>query len=238
MADVRRRVSANELKEEISRVEDRIEKDFGFRPNFIDDITGLENNSFSNPIDPIQMESMQYYPQLAESSFYPIQMEPMQYFSEGEGSSLLDKSLGLNRAYLSTIYGSRPPVTSSRYIKGSNTTYLDVDYLDNRYVIEGGNRRHQTRSVVHVHEKGGVTWILDGGDITIYANGIEPIAFGEGQRFYMPPNTPMSANNLSDTNSMQLTIFVLPLNVSSTTLLEPWPTNPMETWPNPVPFFP
>lgn len=199
MARELRSVSAKGLRSEVARIEEMVEKTYGFRPNLLDDITGLENNSFSDLRDPGRFEQYAYYPRRSGTGFFEPWPES-----------------------LTTINGERPPADASRYIQGTARDLLDVDYQGMRYVIEVGNRAPNTRSVVHVHEKGGVTWVLDGGDMTVFARDIEPEVFREGERYYMPANTPMSANNLSAIDSMQLNMFVLPHGIPLATTLESW----------------
>ena len=196
---MRRNVSRSTLIKELKQLEDELRKDYGFRPSLIDDITGLERNAFADLNDPTRFEALRHYPHRANAGLYSPWPES-----------------------LTTINGSALPADAARYIQGSAQYLLDVEHRGNRYVIEVGNRPPGTRSVVHVHEKGGVTWILDGGDITVYVRGIEPTTFEKGQRYYMPENTPMSANNLSEINSMQLNMFVVPLDVPLATPLESW----------------
>jgi hypothetical protein len=72
-----------------------------------------------------------------------------------------------------------------------------------------------------MHDSGGVTWILDGGDMTIFVQGFTPTVFQEEDRFYMPASVPMSAVNVSGIDSVQMNIFVVPLGEDLATDLDP-----------------
>ena len=72
-----------------------------------------------------------------------------------------------------------------------------------------------------MHDSGGVTWILDNGDMTIFVQGFTPTVFQEKDRFYMPASVPMSAVNVSGIDSVQMNIFVVPLGEDLATDLDP-----------------
>ena len=141
----------------------------------------------------------------------------------GVGTAQFGYLFGLNVVGLfimTTINGTKPPSEVSRYTDG--TEYLlNVKYKGMRYVIETGNRASDTRSGVHMHDSGGVTWILDGGDMSIFVQGLTPTVFEEEERFYMPASVPMSAVNVSGEDSVQMNIFVVPLGEDLATDLDP-----------------
>jgi hypothetical protein len=193
------KVTKQQLNCKINRVERLIQIEYGFRPEISDDITGLERNSFSNLYDPETFERDDFWP----SRRLPDPVQPPEWTYP-----------------LSTINGSEPPARAQRYAEGTDIL-LNVKNGGKVYRIEKGNRAAGTRSGVHIHDSGGITWILDGADITLYAQGISPTTFKERQRYYMPANTPMSANNLSDINSELMDLFVYPVGGSPITVLEP-----------------
>ena len=182
----------------IYEVENWVEDNYGFRPNVFDDITGLSKKSFSDINDPEIFEQQNFWPDgktdLTESSQWPEK--------------------------LLTINGAEPPGEVSRYTVPPKFL-LNAHYEGNRYVIETGNREANTRSGVHMHESGGVTWILDGGDMTIYVEDQTPKTFEEETRFFMPSNIPMSAANLSEQDSVQMNIFLVPIGQDLATTLDP-----------------
>ena len=187
------------LKRKIRKVEDWVEENYGFRPNVIDDITGLRRNSFSDVYDPLTFEREQFWPKRKTAD--PIQ--PSQW-----------------PEVMTTVNGSEPPAEVSRYTDGIKYL-LNAEFKGKRYVVETGNRASGTRSGVHMHESGGVTWILDGGDMSIYVQGLTTEVFKEEERFYMPSSVPMSAVNVSGKDSVQMNIFVAPIGESLATVLEP-----------------
>ena len=83
------------------------------------------------------------------------------------------------------INGVEPPARAQRYADGADVL-LNVKSAGKVYRIEKGSRAAETRSGVHIHDSGGITWILEGADITLYAQGISPTTFQERQRYYMP----------------------------------------------------
>ena len=165
----------------------------------IDDITGLRRNSFSDVYDPLTFERDQFWPRRKTAdSIGPSQWPEV----------------------MTTINGSEPPAEVSRYTNGIKYL-LNAEFKGKRYVVETGNRASGTRSGVHMHESGGVTWILDGGEMTIYVQGLNPAVFEEEERFYMPSSVPMSAVNLSGRDSVQMNIFVAPIGEGLATVLDP-----------------
>ena len=182
----------------IYEVENWVEDNYGFRPNVFDDITGLSKKSFSDINDPEIFEQHNFWP---------------------EGKTDITESLQWPKKLL-TINGAEPDGEVSRYTNGIQYL-LNVEYEGNQYKIETGNRASNTRSGVHMHESGGVTWILDGGDMTIYVEDIDATTFEEETRFYMPSNVPMSAANLSEQDSVQMNIFLAPIGQELATVLDP-----------------
>jgi hypothetical protein len=141
------KVTKQQLNCKINRVERLIQIEYGFRPEISDDITGLERNSFSNLYDPETFERDDFWP----SRRLPDPVQPPE------------------RTYpLSTINGFEPPARAQRYADGT-VILLNVKNGGKVYRIEKGNRAAGTRSGVHIHDSGGITWILDGADITLYA---------------------------------------------------------------------
>ena len=200
MSDKTTRVkSKRRLLKKIDKVVDWVENKYGFRPNLSDDITGLLRNSFSDVNDPMIFEEAEFWPKRDTADVF----EPSQWPD-----------------IMTTINGTEPPSEVSRYTDG--TEYLlNVKYKGMRYVIETGNRASDTRSGVHMHDSGGVTWILDGGDMSIFVQGLTPTVFEEEERFYMPASVPMSAVNVSGEDSVQMNIFVVPLGEDLATDLDP-----------------
>lgn len=194
-----RRVTKKQLERRIERIEDEIQDDYGFRPNISDDITGLKRDSFSSLYDPVTFERDDFWP----TRRLPAAVQPPEWTYP-----------------LSTINGLEPPARAQRYADETDLL-LNVKSGGKVYRIEKGNRAAGTRSGVHIHDSGGITWILEGADITLYAQGISPTTFRERQRYYMPANTPMSANNLSAKDSELMDLFVYPVGGSPITVLEP-----------------
>ena len=193
------RVTQKQLERKIERIERDIRDDYGFRPNISDDITGLKRTSFSSLYDPITFERDDFWP----ARRLPAPVDPPEWTYP-----------------LSTINGADPPARAQRYAGGSDLL-LNVKSGGKVYRIEKGNRAAGTRSGVHIHDSGGITWILEGADITLYAQGISPTTFQGRQRYYMPANTPMSANNMSARDSELMDLFVYPVGGSPITVLEP-----------------
>ncbi len=193
------KVTKRQLERKIERIEREIKDEYGFRPNISDDITGLKRRSFSSLYDPITFERDQFWPKRT----LPAPVDPPEWDYP-----------------LSTINGSTPPARAQRYADGGDVL-LNVKHKGNIYLIEKGNRAAGTRSGVHIHDSGGNTWILKGGDIVLYAQGISPTTFTARQRYYMPANIPMSANNLSKTDAKLMDLFVYPVGGSPITVLEP-----------------
>ena len=201
----------------IYEVENWVEDNYGFRPNVFDDITGLSKKSFSEINDPQLFEQQNFWPEgktdVTDSSQSPTKLLPINGAEpDGESSQWPTKLL--------TINGAEPDGEVSRYTNGIKYL-LNVEYEGNQYKIETGNRASHTRSGVHMHESGGVTWILDGGDMTIYVEDLDPTTFEEETRFYMPSNVPMSAANLSEQDSVQMNIFLAPIGQKLATVLDP-----------------
>ena len=191
--------SKRRLVKKIDKVEDWVENKYGFRPDLSDDITGLIQNSFSDVNDPMTFEEAEFWPKRDTADVF----EPSQWPD-----------------IMTTINGTKPPGEVTRYTGGVKYL-LNVKYKGMRYVIETGNRASDTRSGVHMHDSGGVTWILDGGDMTIFVQGFTPTVFQEEDRFYMPASVPMSAVNVSGIDSVQMNIFVVPLGEDLATDLDP-----------------
>jgi hypothetical protein len=192
-------LTRKQLAQRIERVEDSIQNKYGFRPEISDDITGLRRNSFSSLYDPITF---------SRDGFWPMRRLP-------------DPASPPEWSYpLSVINGSEPPARAQRYTDGSDVL-LNAKNRGKVYLIEVGNRGAGTRSGVHLHDYGGITWILKGGDITLYAQGISPATFKEHERYFMPSGTPMSANNLSKSDSVLMDLFVYPKGGSPISILEP-----------------
>ena len=191
--------SKRRLLKKIDKVVDWVENKYGFRPNLSDDITGLLRNSFSDVNDPMIFEEAECWPKRDTADVF----EPSQWPD-----------------IMTTINGSEPPGEVARYTDGIEYL-LNVKHKGMRYVIETGNRASDTRSGVHMHDSGGVTWILDGGDMSIFVQGLTPTVFEEEERFYMPASVPMSAVNVSGIDSVQMNIFVVPFGEDLATTLDP-----------------
>ena len=103
------------------------------------------------------------------------------------------------------------------------TVMLDtVDSTGNRLVITKGTRMAGTRAVIHIHEYGGHTCVMNG-EITIYMEGSEPAKKLGGTCYYMPPNVHMSATNLGQEDVVLIDTFTLPPKVDTLTPLEEYP---------------
>lgn len=129
-------------------------------------------------------------------------------------------------APVTTINGTVPP--GVMLPEADMSTMLDtVDDNGNRLVVWQGVRKAGTRAAIHYHDFGGHTCVLSG-TITDFVEGHEPMTFPAGTCYYMPPDVPMTAANLSTDDARLIDTFVLPPWAAPMTVLEPgWPETPM-----------
>ena len=101
------------------------------------------------------------------------------------------------------------------------TRVIDEVIGDNRLIVNLGTRKAGTRVGIHVHESGGLTFVVSGdGAITDYVEGIENTFNQVGDYYFMPYNTTMSAANLESEDVVLLDIFYFPINKTPITILE------------------
>ena len=101
------------------------------------------------------------------------------------------------------------------------TRVIDEIVGDNRLIVNLGTRKAGTRVGIHVHESGGLTFVVSGdGAITDYLEGMENSFNQVGDYYFMPYNTTMSAANLEREDVVLLDIFYFPINKTSITILE------------------
>ena len=91
----------------------------------------------------------------------------------------------------------------------SSGTVIDEIVGDNRLHVSIGQRIAGTRVGVHVHELGGLTFVMKGeGEITDFVEGVENNTFPAGTYYFMPANIQMSASNLTEKDTWLMDIFV------------------------------
>lgn len=101
------------------------------------------------------------------------------------------------------------------------TRVIDEVIGDNRLIVNLGTRKAGTRVGIHVHESGGLTFVVGGdGAITDYVEGIENTFNQVGDYYFMPYNTTMSAANLESEDVVLLDIFYFPIDKTPITILE------------------
>lgn len=101
------------------------------------------------------------------------------------------------------------------------TRVIDEIVGDNRLIVNLGTRKAGTRVGIHVHESGGLTFVVSGdGAITDYLEGMENSFNQVGDYYFMPYNTTMSAANLESEDVVLLDIFYFPINKTPITILE------------------
>ena len=92
------------------------------------------------------------------------------------------------------------------------------------YRVSIGTREAGTRVGIHVHEEGGTTFVLQGGNggritdlVQGYPNALNPA----GSFYYMPSNIPMAAANYSNQDVLLMDVFVNTIGVPPITIIEP-----------------
>jgi hypothetical protein len=106
------------------------------------------------------------------------------------------------------------------YPDGKELLRVKTDTLD--IYVDKGTRLKGTRAGIHVHESGGITFVMRGkGGITDFVNGYMNTYNPTGHYYYMPANTTMSASNFSGGNVKLMDIFITPPGQSPITVLEP-----------------
>ena len=88
--------------------------------------------------------------------------------------------------------------------------------------VDKGTRLDGTRAGIHVHESGGITFMMRGkGGITDFVEGYTNTFNPVGHYYYMPANTMMSASNFSGSDVKLMDIFITPSGQPPITVLEP-----------------
>ena len=110
---------------------------------------------------------------------------------------------------------------------------IDTVIDGKRLLVNVGIRKAGTRVGIHVHESGGLTFVMgEQGAITDFVEGFPERTFPTGTYYYMPYNTPMSASNRTDSDVQLIDIFYFPVDGLPSTIIE-------EGYPgyNPPPYF-
>lgn len=110
---------------------------------------------------------------------------------------------------------------------------IDTVIDGKRLLVNVGIRKAGTRVGIHVHESGGLTFVMgEQGAITDFVEGFPERTFPTGTYYYMPYNTPMSASNRTDSDVQLIDIFYFPVDGLPITIIE-------EGYPgyNPPPYF-
>ena len=106
------------------------------------------------------------------------------------------------------------------YPDGKELLRVKTDTLD--IYVDKGTRLKGTRAGIHVHESGGITFVMRGkGGITDFVNGYMNTYNPTGHYYYMPANTTMSASNFSGGSVKLMDIFITPPGQPPITVLEP-----------------
>jgi quercetin dioxygenase-like cupin family protein len=121
--------------------------------------------------------------------------------------------------YLTEINGMQPPGKLMR-LQDTSVMLDTINSEGKRLLIEKGTRKAGTRVGIHIHKYGGHTCVISG-TITDFIQGVEPKQFSAGECYYMPPNIPMSAANLGETDAILIDTFILPIGEPAITILEP-----------------
>lgn len=111
--------------------------------------------------------------------------------------------------------GKLKPYPNGKPLLRESTDTLDI-YVDK------GTRLNGTRAGIHVHESGGITFVMRGkGGITDFVEGYANTYNPSGHYYYMPAKTMMSASNFSGSNVQLMDIFITPPGQPPITILEP-----------------
>ena len=153
-------------------------------------------------------------PSAEETRSYEVIADPLKYFGE-----------------MTTLNGKRP----DGELLPLQDVEIMLDTIDadgNRLLVERGIRKAGTRAGIHVHQYGGHTWVIKG-PVTDFVEDNEPMVFPAGTCYYMPPNRPMSAANLSNEDAVLIDTFILPPDAEPIFILEPgYPGGPGERMEN------
>lgn len=151
----------------------------------------------------------------------------------------IDKTTGLFDTIEKEFYRENPDYVSSGWSKpatqlnyaplpGKLKPYPDGEALLEQKTgsldiyVDKGTRLNGTRAGIHVHESGGITFVMRGkGVITDFVEGIANTFNPTGHYYYMPANTMMSAANFSGENVKLMDIFITPPGQPPITVLEP-----------------
>ena len=153
-------------------------------------------------------------PSAEETRSYEVIADPLEYFGE-----------------VTTLNGKRP----DGELLPLQDVEIMLDTIDadgNRLLVERGIRKAGTRVGIHVHQYGGHTCVIKG-TVTGFVEDNEPMVFPAGTCYYMPPNRPMSAANLSNEDAVLIDTFILPPDAEPIFILEPgYPGGPGERMEN------
>lgn len=98
---------------------------------------------------------------------------------------------------------------------------IDTVIDGKRLLVNVGIRKAGTRVGIHVHESGGLTFVMgEQGAITDFVEGFPERTFPTGTYYYMPYNTPMSASNRTDSDVQLIDIFYFPVDGLPITIIE------------------
>ena len=120
----------------------------------------------------------------------------------------------------STTINGKVPVGNLEGMEGDQPA-IDTVINGNRLLVNVGVRKAGTRVGIHVHESGGLTFVMgDKGAITDFVEGFPDRTFPAGTYYYMPYNTPMSASNLTNNDVQLIDIFCYPVDGAPITIIE------------------
>lgn len=107
------------------------------------------------------------------------------------------------------------------YPNDQELLYETTDTFD--IYVNKGTRLNGSRAGIHVHESGGITFVMRGknGGITDFVEGYANTFNPMGHYYYMPANTMMSASNFSGSDVKLMDLFITPPGEPPITVLEP-----------------
>lgn len=137
------------------------------------------------------------------------------FYEENPDATGIDWKLGT-----ATINGSVPP--GRPFPVQSEKELVDEITGDQQVRVFLGTRKGGTRAGIHVHESGGVTFVVGGkGRVTDFIEGFPAAKYPVGSYYFMPSNIPMTAANLTDKDVRLMDVFVTPVGQPFITFIEP-----------------
>lgn len=156
---------------------------------------------------PVSVDAITGLFQTIENKFYRQHPELIGHAS--------DWSKPTNQINYAPLPGKLKPYPDPRELLNESTQAVDIH-------VERGTRLKGTRAGIHVHESGGITFVMRGkGGITDFVDGLTNSFNPGGHYYYMPANTIMSAANFSSGNLKLMDLFITPSGQPMITVLEP-----------------